>query len=353
MCASRLANQLAIAGNFEHHAAAWQPSSAMSGRIRMPTRPRPGLAPPRACVHLLLVLAAGCMAHGLPADARVETIAPAAPKAAELPRQLRVVEFNTHMERGEKIVDAIEHDPALREADVIILEEVHRANLGCSGACEVGKALGFYSVYAPGMANGDGDDGVAIVSRAPITSSQVIELPQYDVHINSGRRIALAATIDRASANRPPAIPCGAGLATAPANAATPMPTPTIQPITVYAVHLENRITVAQRRAQMEPVLALAAKQTTPVIIAGDFNTSPFTWIAHLVPIPTGTQDDKLEADVRAHGFQTPVVASGPTSRFLGMKLDAIYTRGFRTTDFATARASDVSDHLAMWAIVE
>jgi endonuclease/exonuclease/phosphatase family metal-dependent hydrolase len=264
------------------------------------------------------------MAHGLPADAHIEAIAPAAPKAAELPHQMRVVEFNTHMERGEKIVDAIEHDPALRDADVIILEEVHRSNLGCSGACEVGKVLGFYSVYAPGMANGDGDDGVAIVSRAPITSTQVIELPHYDVHINSGRRIALAATIDRAGA-----------------------------PITVYAVHLENRLTVAQRRTQMEPVLDLAAKQTTPVIIAGDFNTSPFTWIAHLVPVPTGTQDDKLEADVRAHGFQTPVVASGPTSRFFGMKLDAIYTRGFRTTDFATARANDLSDHLAMWAIVQ
>lgn len=273
------------------------------------------------------------MAHGLPADAHVEAVVPAAPKAAKLPRPMRVVEFNVHMERGEKIVDAIEHDPALRDADVIILEEVHRSNLGCSGACEIGKALGFYSVYAPGMANGDGDDGVAIVSRAPITSAQVIELPHYDVHINSGRRIALAVTIDRAAPNL--------------------VPTPVIQPITVYAVHLENRITVAQRRTQMQPVLDLAAKQTTPVIIAGDFNTSPFTWLAHVIPIPTGTQDDKLEALVRSRGFQTPVIASGPTSRFFGMKLDAIYTRGFRTTDFATARASDLSDHLAMWSIVE
>src|SRR3569832_2012421 len=262
MCASRLANQLAIAGNFEHHAAAWQPSSAIGGRIRMPTRPAPGLAPPHAWLPLSLVLAGGCMAHGLPADAHVEAIAPAAPKVAELPRQLRVVEFNTHMERGEKIVDAIERDPALRDADVIILEEVHRSNLGCSGACEVGKAVGVYSVYAPGMANGDGDDGVAIVSRAPITSAQVIELPQYDVHINSGRRIALAATIDRAAANRPPAANrCGdapasetmvisatdastttttpravAAMATPPS--ARTQPTPTIQPITVYAVHL-------------------------------------------------------------------------------------------------------------------
>ena len=284
------------------------------------------------------------MAHGLPADAHVEAVAPAAPKAAELPRQMRVVEFNTHMERGEKIVDAIEHDPVLRDADVIILEEIHRSNLGCSAACEIGKALGFYSVYAPGAANGDGDDGVAIVSRAPITSAQVIELPHYDVHINSGRRIALAATIDRTTTGTSPPNP-------PPCADATPVAAS--QPITVYAVHLENRITVAQRRTQMLPVLEHAAKQTTPVIIAGDFNTSPFSWIAHVVPIPTGTQDNKLEALVRAHGFATPVVDSGPTSRFLTMKLDAIYTRGFRTTDFATARASDLSDHLAVWAIVQ
>ena len=304
----------------------------------MPNRQASGLAPPRAWIPLSLILA-GCMAHGLPVDAHVEAVAPAAPKAAELPHQMRVVEFNTHMERGEKIVDAIERDPALRDADVIILEEIHRSNLGCSAACEVGKALGFYSVYAPGMQNGDGDDGVAVVSRAPITSAQVIELPPFDVHINSGRRIALAATIDRGATNAT-GDRCGT-------------PRVASKPITVYAVHLENRITVAQRRVQMQPVLDLAAKQSTPVIIAGDFNTSPFSWIGHVIPVPTGTQDDKLEALVRSRGFQTPVVASGPTSRFFGMKLDAIYTRGLRTTDFATARASDLSDHLAMWAIVE
>jgi endonuclease/exonuclease/phosphatase family metal-dependent hydrolase len=321
----------------------------------MPIRQGPWLLLP-------VLAAAGCMAHGLPADAHIEAVVPAAPKAAELPRPMRVVELNVHMERGEKIVDALQHDPALRDADVIILEEIHRSNLGCSAACMVGKTLGFYSVYAPGAAAGDGDDGIAIVSRAPITSAQVIELPHFDVHINSGRRIALAATIERANAPAAedlttlPATPIApGGAATVVAAALTPCAPPTIasHPITVYAVHLENRITVAQRRAQMLPVLEHATKQTTPVIIAGDFNTSPFTWIAHLLPIPTGTQDDKLEALVRAHGFATPAVGSGPTSRFLAMKLDAIYTRGFRTTDFATARASDLSDHLAMWAIVE
>jgi endonuclease/exonuclease/phosphatase family metal-dependent hydrolase len=272
----------------------------------------------------LITLLAACLNHGLPPDAHVEAVFPEALPRKPLPRALHVVEYNVHMERGEKIVDALEHDPELRDADVIVMEEIHRSYLGCSAACVVGKAFGFYEIYAPGAAAGDGDDGIAIVSRAPITSAQVIELPHYDVHINAARRIALAATIEREG-----------------------------QPITVYAVHLENRLTVSQRRTQMLPVLEHAAKQHTPVIIAGDFNTSPFTWIAHVIPILTGTQDDSLEALVRKHGFDTPVVDSGPTSRFLAMKLDAIYTRGFRTTDFATAEASDLSDHLALWAKVQ
>jgi endonuclease/exonuclease/phosphatase family metal-dependent hydrolase len=117
-------------------------------------------------------------------------------------------------------------------------------------------------------------------------------------------------------------------------------------------VHLENCITVAQRRAQMQPVLADAEAQPTPVIMAGDFNTSPFTWIAHLIPVLTTTQDNRLEELMRAHGFATPVADSGPTSRFLGMKLDAIYTRGFETRRFGTAHARDVSDHLALFAFV-
>ena len=100
------------------------------------------------------------------------------------------------------------------------------------------------------------------------------------------------------------------------------------------------------------PVLAHAARQRTPIIMAGDFNTSPFTWISHVLPILTTTQDNRLEALVRRHGFATPVEDSGATSRFLGMKLDAIYTRGFETLRFATSHANDISDHLALWAVM-
>jgi endonuclease/exonuclease/phosphatase family metal-dependent hydrolase len=271
------------------------------------------------CV-LLLAVMVGC-AHAPPVDRSIEATSPAGAARAPLPPDLRVVTFNLHGQPGDVVARAMQTDPALRGADLIILEEVH-GHHGCSSACEIARALGFHAVYAPEFADRDGTDGVAIVARAPIDSAQVIPLPYYNVHLNDERRkAALAATLRIDG-----------------------------RPVTVYAVHLTNRLTVRQRAQQMMPVLEHAASQSTPVIIAGDFNTSPFTWLGHIVPIPTGTQDDRFEELMRAHGFATPVADSGATSHWLSMKLDGIYTRGFETVRFATADAEDVSDHLALWA---
>lgn len=277
----------------------------------------------RSALAVAAVALAACANRAAPTDRSVEATfpktAPAAPRG-----DLRVVTFNVHREAPQKVIDGITKDPALRDADLFVLQEIHRVEKGgqqCSPACELGKHLGFYSVYAPGHLQGDGSDGVAVVSRVPITSARIIELPYFDVQFNSGRRIALAVTLEVQGA-----------------------------PVTVYAVHLDNRIGVRQRRAQMMPVLEHAKQQTTPVIIAGDFNTSPFTWIAGVIPVLTTTQDDRLEQLVREHGFATPVEDSGPTFRYVGMKLDGIYTRGFETVKFATADARNVSDHLALWA---
>jgi endonuclease/exonuclease/phosphatase family metal-dependent hydrolase len=279
-----------------------------------------------ALVAAALAATTGCMKRGLPLDRGIESTFPARAAAPSLPDRLRVVTFNVHGEPGDVIAGALRSDRALRDADLIVLEEVHRADRTgewCSGACRLAQELGFHAVFAPGHDNGEGSDGVAIVSRAPITSAQVIELPYFDVVFNSGRRVALAATINLGD-----------------------------RPITVYAVHLDNRLTAGDRRTQLAPVLEHAARQRTPIIMAGDFNTSPFTWIRHVVPILTTTQDNRLEALVRQHGFSTPVADSGPTSRFLGMKLDAIYTRGFDTLRFATSNAKEISDHLALWAVM-
>src|SRR3569623_1660358 len=86
--------------------------------------------------------------------------------------------------------------------------------------------------------------------------------------------------------------------------------------------------------------------------MGGDFNTSPFTWIAHVIPIPTGTQDDRIEELVREEGFATPLAHSGPTHHHLWMTLAGIYTRNYTTNAFATTTAHDVSDLLALWAVM-
>lgn len=278
----------------------------------------------RRLVILIALAAAGCANNMIPANRAIEATFPKAPPAvAELPAQFQVVTFNIHMEPGDKVAAAIEQDRSIRDADVIVMQEVHRPTTGCSGACAIGKRLGYHVVYAPGHAKRDGDYGIAVLSKAPITSAQLIPLPYFDVHYNAGRRVALAATMQHAG-----------------------------RPITVYAVHLDNRLSVKQRRVQMRPVLEHAKQQQTPVVIAGDVNTSPFTWVDHVIPVLTTTQDNHFEKFVRAYGFDTPVTGSGATHRYIGMRLDAIYTRGFTTRRFATARARDVSDHLALWAIL-
>jgi endonuclease/exonuclease/phosphatase family metal-dependent hydrolase len=260
----------------------------------------------------------------LPKQLAIESTFPRQVAAAELPAQFKVATFNVHKEPGTKVAEALLADREMRDADLLMLQEVPRSGTTCSGACELGRALGMYAVFAPGHVEGDKDMGVAILSRAPITSAQIIELPWHDVHFNAGRRIALVATLEQAG-----------------------------RPITVYAVHLENRLSASDRRKQMRPVLEHAKLQHTPVIIAGDFNTNPFAWVSHWLPVPTGRhQARSLEALVRSYGFDTPVKDSGATHRYIGMKLDGIYTRGFETTRFATADARNISDHLALWATI-
>lgn len=274
-----------------------------------------------------LVVAACSRNHPLPTTLAIEHTAPRDATVVSLPRQLRIATFNVHFEPATKLLPGIRNDRELRDADVIVMEEVARDERSvdpwCSAACAIGRELGYHVRYAPGHAQRPGSHGVAILSRAPISDAEVIELPYFDVKFNSGRRIALTATVDIDGT-----------------------------PTTIYAVHLENRLTVADRRKQMIPILEHARTKTTPVIIAGDFNTSPMTWLAHVVPIPTGSQDDRLEELVRSYGFETPTADSGPTFRYLGMKLDGIYTRGFDTKRFGTTSASFVSDHSALWAVV-
>src|SRR5262245_19761623 len=116
---------------------------------------------------LCLVLATACANRALPKDASVEETFPKQPAAATLLKELNVVTFNVYRQPAEKVIRGIRTDRALKYADLILLQEVHRDEsvpTPCSAACALGKDLGFHTIYAPGHAQDKGTDGVAIIS---------------------------------------------------------------------------------------------------------------------------------------------------------------------------------------------
>src|SRR5439155_19424389 len=98
------------------------------------------LTMPARTLALATVFIAAC-AHGAPVDTSIEATFPERASAAPLPREFRVATFNLHGETGSVIARALAADGALRTADLLILEEVHRHH-GCSTACEAARAPG-------------------------------------------------------------------------------------------------------------------------------------------------------------------------------------------------------------------
>jgi endonuclease/exonuclease/phosphatase family metal-dependent hydrolase len=276
----------------------------------------------RRLVLPLAVIAIAACRHPDPASVAVEAVeAPSAPSPRQAGEPLRVVTYNIHHIDGERLAAALDGNVALGRADVILLQEVVRPSATDSSACVVARARGWWCAYAPGHGYQGGSLGVAIISRTPLAATEAIELPFFHVRFNAGRRVALAATVDVDGT-----------------------------PVRLYSVHLDNRLTPGQRVKQLAPVLDAAETWDGPALIAGDMNTSPFTWVGHVVPMPTGTQDDRLERYVRSRGFTAPVAGSGPPHQWLSMRLDAIYTRGLRVLDSDVEQTVRASDHLPLWA---
>jgi endonuclease/exonuclease/phosphatase family metal-dependent hydrolase len=274
---------------------------------------------------ICLLALAGCAAFNRaePADTAVRHVArPSADRDRD--GRLLVVTYNVHMESAPRVARALA-GPWLGRADVILLQEIEsHGRERESRAGQIAARLGMSHAYAPGYGlKGGGSHGVAILSRWPLSELELVELPREEVVFNSARRVALGATVHY------------------PGRA-----------VRIYSVHLDNRINPAARRRQLAPVLAAAAaRDQLPVIVAGDMNTSPFCWIGHVVPVPCGRQDDRLEALVRERGFQVPARDVGATSKWLGMRLDGLYTRGIEARQVGVDRRVEVSDHLPLWAL--
>jgi endonuclease/exonuclease/phosphatase family metal-dependent hydrolase len=219
-------------------------------------------------------------------------------------RTLRIASFN--IERAMRVDTAVavmEAHPELRDADVLLLQEMDDR-----GAQRVAEALGMGYVYYPGTLSlkTHRDFGNAVLSRWPIVEDAKILLPHLGL-VGRLQRTATAATLDVDGTR-----------------------------VRVYSVHLGTMInvTAGARRGQLQTVITDA--ETYPhVVLGGDLNSHGVGTVA-------------VE-----HGFAWPTKDGPPTTR-LG-RWDHIFLKGLSRPGSADAGTvldvQGASDHRAVWAV--
>lgn len=171
------------------------------------------------------------------------------------PRTLRVVSWNLHF-AGDPLglAGAIAQRPELAAADVLLVQEIEAyPDEPGTRASRMATALGMTWVYAPARIEHEtGTHGLAIMSRYPIVSAEVRQLPHFAMPNGESSRIALAAELDLGSAH-----------------------------VRVVDLHLDVRLGASDRIRQLDP----AVDGTTTLLLGGDFNSVPYAWLDGFVPL--------------------------------------------------------------------
>jgi endonuclease/exonuclease/phosphatase family metal-dependent hydrolase len=217
---------------------------------------------------------------------------------------LRVVSFNIEYAlRVDSAIAVLAGDPALRNPDVILLQEMDE-----KATRRVADTLGMSYVYYPSVFRFKTrrDLGNAILTRWPIVEDRKIVLPHLSRIVHS-QRAATAATIR-----------VGEAL------------------VRVYSLHLGTMagLAPAARRDQLQAILT-DARRYRRVVIGGDLNDPGIGRIA---------------LDM---GYTWPT-QRGPSTTRVG-RLDHILLKAFESPDSAAAGTvldnRGASDHLPVWAV--
>ncbi len=230
------------------------------------------------------------------------------------------VSLNVAKERdADRILAAIRDAHRLRDADIFLLQEVRHEPAGLSVAERLANKLGFHVSFAE-AAPEVFDQGLALVSRYPLTEVEVRPLKQCNLRFRSRTRFAMAANMQT---------PWGKAR--------------------VWNLHLDTRINEGERLNQLQPVLDDAAGHAGPRLIGGDFNTNDLYWLGNSIPLPFGPAHGvALRKTMQQHGFETPLPGGLETFRPFRRHLDWIFV-----SDLAPVEASvehvPFSDHNAIW----
>ena len=215
---------------------------------------------------------------------------------------IHVVSFNIAFgRRADSAIKLFKSDPAMRNADVILLQE-----MDAGSTRRVANALGFWYVYYPAIFSltTQRDFGNAVLSRWPIIQDEKIVLPHVSRYART-QRTATAATVRIGASN-----------------------------LRVYSTHLSTIFDIrsSARRDQLSAILADAAKYPR-VVIGGDMNSSVVGQIA------------------RNMGYEWPTERGPHTTT--GGRWDHIFFKGFNTPAVAAGTVRKIrgaSDHLPVWA---
>lgn len=248
---------------------------------------------------------------------------------ARLSRGVRidVLSLNLHeVEDNNLILENFRQAGDLDRIDLVLLQEVISPSGNKPGVADrLAQSLGMQVFFAPAFGWRKGSvQGLAILSRYPILEPHVIPLPQFNLGWRSRHRIALAAMI---------ATPAGG--------------------IHVYNVHLDTRLNLNQRLEQLRPVVVEASRVKGAVLVGGDFNTNPFGWFQHTIPLlPARDQRIGMQRYLARSGFESVFVRRTVTSRWLRMQLDWIFVRDLRVHSTSN-RAIRFSDHHAIYSCLD
>lgn len=160
----------------------------------------------------------------------------------------------------------------------------------------------------------EGDTGVAVLSRLPVSGAARIELPWSECVWRP--HLALAAAVPLGRRN-----------------------------LRLFNSHIDTHASVAGQLEQHRTVLARAEvlSDDEPVIVVGDFNTM------------TRGSCEAVRALYEARGYSTPMADDTATWRSgpLRHHFDWIFTRNLSVPRWGVARVRGISDHWPVWAEVE
>jgi len=220
------------------------------------------------------------------------------------PASLRVVTFNIeYAKRMPPAIRALREHPALREADLLMLQE-----MDAPGVEAVAAALALNYAYFPASRHpGTGRDvGNAVLTPWPIEAEWKVPLP-YPSRILSQARAAVGATVRIGT-----------------------------RAVRVYSVHFGSPLGISgsQRRGQARTLLADAGRGGEAVVIAGDLNSHG------------------LGGAFAAAGFRWPTEKVGGTRG--SFSFDHVFARGLGPGEAQAGVARDVeaSDHRPVWAVL-